>query len=136
MKTMSRYMAAMVFCVGNAAHAAEPFAGSWELVSAKYVKQNGEVLDEDAAKKLKSLKILSKNRFTFITQAKDGKFVSAGGGTYRIEGKQYIESLEYASDPKMLGKAYSFSYRVSNGRWVHKGMEDGVHIEEIWRRVD
>jgi hypothetical protein len=53
-----------------------------------------------------------------------------------MEGNQYIETLEYASDHKMLGKSYSFSYQLSNGDWIHKGMEDGVRVEEVWRRVD
>ena len=135
MKTIRTGLAALILSVSHFAFAADPLAGAWELVSAKYSKPNGELIDEISGGKIKSLKILSKNRFTFITKAKDGKFISAGGGKYRIDGNKYVESVDYASEARMLGKDYVFSWQHANGDWLHKGMEDGVRIEEVWRRV-
>lgn len=135
MKTIRTGLAALLLSVSSFAFGAEPLAGAWELVSAKYSKPTGELIEEVNEQKMKSLKILSQNRFTFITQSKDGKFLSAGGGKYRIDGGKYIESVEYASEARMLGKDYGFSWQLANGDWIHKGLEDGVRIEEVWRRV-
>lgn len=114
----------------------ESLVGVWELESARYTKENGELVDEIKDGKVKSLKIITKKHFSFITQDKDGKFLSAGAGTYQLNKKEYAETLSAISAPKMLGKTYRFTYEFDHGVWIHKGMEDGVFIEEHWRKIE
>ncbi|HEY8939809.1 MAG TPA: DUF4488 domain-containing protein, partial [Cellvibrio sp.] len=100
-----------------------------------YKNQKGEVVGEIKDKTTLSRKVLSDNHFTFITWDKTGKFVVAGSGTYTLTGESYKETVDATSEARLMGKTYDFNCTFKDGVWIHKGMEDGVLIEEHWRKV-
>ena len=118
------------------AFACESLQGAWELSYAVYKDQQGKVVYEIKAGAEKSLKVLSKGHFSFITQDKDGKFSVAGAGTYTLDGGQYTEVVSYASLDRLLGKTYRFNCQMKDGLWIHTGNEDHLLIEEHWKRAD
>lgn len=115
--------------------ACESLEGAWQLAYAVYKDQSGKVVYEIKGDSDKSLKILSKQHFSFITQAKDGKFAAAGAGTWSVKGNTYTEVVSYASLDRLMGKTYVFQCQLKEGTWIHSGNEDGIHIEEHWRRA-
>jgi hypothetical protein len=67
-----------------------------------------------------------------------------GGGTYRVTGTSYTESIDYFMDPELVGEEATFSCRVEGDQWYHDGeiprIEDGEQagswkIQEVWRRI-
>ena len=114
----------------------DSLVGAWELTYAIYKDANtGKVLEENRGDKDKSMKILSKGHFSFITQGKDGKFSVAAGGTYTLDGANYTEVVSYSSMDRLMGKTYKFQCAMKNGLWIHSGNEDHLIIEEHWKQV-
>jgi hypothetical protein len=111
-----------------------PLAGAWELVSGSYVGEGNAVVNYDDAE-IKSLKVLSGNRFSFTTTAK-GAFYAAGCGEYIVQDGLYVEIPTLASIPEMVGRRYEFSYRLDGDTWVNERWQANVCVErEIWRRI-
>ncbi len=110
-------------------------AGTWELEYAIYKNQKGDVVGEIKDKSTLSRKILSAQHFAFITWEKSGKFTVAASGTYSFKGEDYSETIDVTSEARLMGKTYHFNGVVKKDLWIHKGMEDGILIEEHWRRV-
>ena len=117
--------------------ASEPLSlqGSWILKSAVYTKADGTVI-KVSGEDLKSVKVLSKSHFSFVTVHKDGSFSSALTGTYQLKGDSYDETPQAGSVATMLNKTYAFKAKVEADLWLHSGMEDGMKIEEVWQRQD
>lgn len=118
----------------SAEHEAE-LAGTWELEYAIYKNQQGEVVGEIKNKNTLSRKILSKRHFSFITWEKNGKFTVAASGTYTYKDKKYSETIDVTSEARLMGKTYHFTGVIKKDVWIHSGMEDGILIEEHWRKV-
>lgn len=114
---------------------ATELTGAWELSYAVYKDQQGQVIAEIKDGTTRSRKVLSDSHFTFITWEKSGKFIAAGSGTYQHTGEQYQEKVDASSVARLMGKTYDFNCTFKDGLWIHKGMEDGVLIEEHWRKV-
>jgi len=111
--------------------------GAWELVYAIYKEEaTGKVLAENKGDAEKSMKILSKEHFSFITVEKDGKFSVAAAGTYSLEPGKYIEVVTMGSMERLLGKTYRFDCKMKDGLWIHSGKEDHLLIEEHWKQVN
>lgn len=110
--------------------------GTWELEYALYKNDKGEVVGEIKGKATLSRKILSEKHFAFITWDKAGKFSVAASGTYSLKGQDYSEVVDATSEKRLMGKTYHFNAVVKEDLWIHKGLEDGILIEEHWRRVD
>lgn len=129
-------LAAFCFAV-TPLQASEPSSlqGSWTLKSAVYTKADGTVI-KVSGDDLKSVKVLSKSYFSFVTVNKDGSFSSALTGTYLLKGNDYHETPQTGSVATMLNKTYEFKAKVEGDLWHHSGMEDGMKIEEIWVRLD
>ncbi|PUA28276.1 MAG: hypothetical protein B0W54_17540 [Cellvibrio sp. 79] len=134
MKKIYAGLLVLLLAFGQWANASE-LTGAWELEYAIYKNQKGEVVGEIKDKATLSRKVLSDNHFTFITWDKTGKFVVAGSGTYTLKGESYKETVDATSEARLMGKTYDFNCTFKDGVWIHKGMEDGVLIEEHWRRV-
>lgn len=110
--------------------------GTWELEYAIYKNQQGEVVGEIKDNGTLSRKILSAQHFAFITWDKNGKFTVAASGTYSYKGENYSETIDVTSEARLMGKTYHFNGVIKkNNLWIHKGLEDGILIEEHWRRV-
>lgn len=128
-------LVAFVFLILCGQVLAADLTGAWELEYAVYKNQKGEVVGEIKDQATLSRKVMSKEHFTFITWDKSGKFIVAGSGTYSLKGEVYKENVDSTSEARLMGKTYEFNCTFKNGVWIHKGMEDGVFIEEHWRKV-
>ena len=122
--------------VGAPALPCDPLAGAWELVYAVHKDESGRVVEEMKGGADKSMKILSKRHFSFITQDKDEKIVVAGAGTYSLEGGKYTEVVSFTSMDRLMGKTYRFNCAMKDELWIHTGKEDHLQIEEHWKLLD
>ncbi|VUD68933.1 hypothetical protein TDB9533_04293 [Thalassocella blandensis] len=111
-----------------------PFAGTWELVSGKYLGEDKKwTRSEDA--KITALKILNDSHYSFISLSK-GEFWGAGSGTYQFEKSKYSEIPVYVSYPMEKGQQYHFTYEMKDGIWTNRRYEKGELVEEeFWRKV-
>lgn len=109
--------------------------GSWELQSAIYRDQSGKVVSEIKDQQTKSRKLIAGSHFSFITWHPDGKFEVAASGSFSVDAKGYHEQVDATSLPRLQGKSYHFQCQIQGDKWLHQGLEDGIQIEEHWRRV-
>lgn len=116
------------------ASAASPFQGAWRLVRATYTQPSGSVQTMDSTQ-LTHLKVIDGNHFAYITQAADGRFIRAAGGTYRFDAATYTEHIELTSSDAMRGLDFTFGYRLDGDTWYQTGPVGGTKIEEVYRRV-
>ncbi|HTX90742.1 MAG TPA: hypothetical protein VMC09_05955 [Anaerolineales bacterium] len=108
--------------------------GAWELVSGSYVGEDHAVTNYTEAA-IKSLKVLSEDKFSFITTSQ-GTFYAAGGGDYTAENGLYVETPALASHPEMIQQRYEFQYQLDGDTWTNSRWQDGIRVEyEVWKRV-
>lgn len=113
---------------------AQSLAGSWELVSGRYLTDENKWLTSSEAE-ITSLKILNDSHYSYVSYGK-GKFWAAGNGTYAATDRDYTERPIYVSYPMEKGKQYHFQYSVEGDVWTNRRMEDGKLVEEErWRRI-
>lgn len=113
---------------------ANPLLGSWEFVKGKYATKDGYVTAK--APEITSIKLITESHFNYITQ-KNGAFHYAGGGEYKLQNKQFIETFSYGNIPSLLGKTMAFDYKITGQLWHHSLTENGKLVEaEVWRRID
>src|SRR5258706_12993730 len=105
----------------------DPFIGAWELVAGSWVNEDGSAITYEEAG-LKSLKILSDHKFTFITSSK-GSFYAAGGGEYLVENGAYTEIPSQASHSEMIGQHYKFNYQLEGDTWTNSRWKEDVRVE-------
>ncbi len=113
---------------------ANPLLGSWEFVEGKYATKDGFVTAK--APEITSIKLVTDSHFNYITQ-KNGIFHYAGGGEYKLQDKQFIETFSYGNIPSLLGKTMAFDYKIAGQLWHHSLTENGKLVEaEVWRKID
>lgn len=135
MKSILTLITLAILAFSQWATADASLAGTWELEYAIYKNDKGEVVGEIKDKTTLSRKILSEGHFAFITWDNTGKFIVAASGSYTLKGQDYKETVDVTSEARLMGKTYHFNATIKKDVWIHKGMEDGVLIEEHWRRV-
>jgi hypothetical protein len=135
MKRILTLIAITTLALSQWASANATLTGTWELEYAVYKNPQGEVVGEIKDKNTLSRKILSAHHFAFITWDKTGKFSVAASGNYTFKGEDYSETIDVTSEARLMGKTYHFNAVIKKDLWIHKGMEDGILIEEHWRRV-
>jgi hypothetical protein len=113
----------------------EALQGTWELASARYLDKTGTVVGSISAGSTFSRKVVAGRHMAFITWQPDGRFEVAASGTVQIEQGRYVERIDTASKPRLIGKTYRFACQLHGDMWQHSGDEDGIHIEEQWQRV-
>lgn len=109
--------------------------GVWQLEHAQYRKPSGDVLATIAQGQLQSRKFLLGQQFSFITTQPDGRFEVAAAGVWSVEKQFYIEQVQLSSLPRLRAKHYQFECQLEGDLWRHQGEEDGVIIDESWRRI-
>ena len=110
------------------------FAGAWELVHGYAIDEQGVKL-EYSQSNMKAQKILSNNRYCFVSMNDKG-FYAAASGRYELEGNTYTERAEAASYASMIGARFQFEYEISDGVWTNRRWKDGAIVEyEEWKRV-
>lgn len=112
--------------------------GTWRLVSTKYgdAKEFSDVSNQEP-----HIKMLTADRFVWVIYDSKTKLISRSmGGSYRLQGSSYTETIEFFLPQGMkvyLGKEQVFTLRVEGDRLFQSGkLSDGMNIEEIWQRVN
>lgn len=120
--------------------AASKITGSWRLVKGKYGK--GE-MKEYSEKGETAVKVFSGSRwsiafFNYEKKTYDG----AGGGTYKLEGEKYIETIEYFSwDLTSVGQTGVFTMKIENGMLHQYGTfeyngDKAYVVDEWYQKID
>lgn len=116
-----------------------PIKGSWKMVRYQYGKDPMKNMTDPYV----SYKTFTGTHWTGAGYNKDTKEITGScGGTYKLKGNQYDETIEYYSwDPKVAGKTFHFVMTIENDMLHQKGtMEwDGdanYVIDEWYSRVD
>lgn len=130
--------------------------GVWQAMSQK---MDGK----DVLMSGKDMKVITAKHFVFIYQDK-GKCLSllakktqrdsiaayfdmfgAGGGTYKLAGNTYTETIDYFSDPSYVGLSISFTVKVEGDKLYQSGkypiLEGGkkvkdVQLDEVYKRIE
>ncbi|QFU21971.1 hypothetical protein FM038_007265 [Shewanella eurypsychrophilus] len=133
-------LSSIAFATGLSAN---PFIGSWQLESGKYLDDKGLWQDYDSLN-LKAIKVLSASHFSFTTMKEvnqDGEvkdeFWAAGTGHYEFTDTRYIEYPALNSFGVAAGESFAFEYQIQGQELHTKRVEDGVLKEvEVWQRLD
>lgn len=99
-----------------------------------YIGQPGNVTP--APRSGGRLKFRMNNRWTFThADAATGVVKAHFGGTYRVRGEQYIETIDYSADPDdpELRSTLTFTVKVEGDTMTQTGV--GNPYTEVWRRV-
>ena len=121
-----------------------PFIGSWQLESGKYLDDKDEWQDYKSLN-LKAIKVISSSHFSFTTMKEieqaDGEkkqeFWAAGTGRYEFTDSLYIEYPELNSFGVVSGESFAFEYRIKGQELHTKRIEQGELKEvEVWQRLD
>ena len=111
--------------------------GTWALVSGQTITKNDTVFT-DYTKGKKMIKIINASHFAFLrhdlNHGKDSTTAdyAAGGGTYTLNGDEYVENLEYFNDRNWEGHSFHFKVRLSNDTLIQTGIEkiDSLGIDQ------
>jgi len=108
---------------------ANDLIGTWVLVG-----KPGEVGEAPATGG--RLKFLTGKHWT-VTQAdpKTGLTIFHHGGTYTLNGNEYIENVEYANESttNLIGQAFKFTVKVEGDTLTQTGI--GNPWTEVWKRA-
>lgn len=114
--------------------------GTWLLVYGE--TRTGDSIEIKDLSNTKFIKILNKDHFAFFNQLEgtDEGFYG-GGGTYTLNGKSYVERLDYVGVKELRGEEFSFELEVKGDSLIQSGLEDvpeaGIkrHIVEKYIRI-
>jgi hypothetical protein len=103
--------------------------GTWVLLS-------GQPLPEGA----RDIKMLSGGHFMFAAyDTQTGEPLYAAGGSYTLNGNDYVEHMDFASDKiaaGLVGKNQSFTVTVEGDTFTQKGtLSNGKPLTEKWKRI-
>lgn len=101
--------------------------GTWRLRLAETVT-DGKHAVQDYSQGQQMIKIINETHFAFLKHDLDpdraGKNnFDAGGGTYRLVGDQYIESLDFYADRNWEGKSFTFKIQIKGDTLIQTGIE-------------
>lgn len=117
--------------------------GTWRLVSATSITGGVSASTVDTTK-TSMIKIINRSHFAFLKHdlhapRDSSNHFESGGGTYTLQGDQYIEHLEYCGDPAWEGHSFSFTVSMHSDTLVQRGREKvegtGIDREIIERYV-
>ncbi|UJP65697.1 hypothetical protein [Mongoliitalea daihaiensis] len=106
---------------------AQSIEGAWKLTH-----QNGQEITN-----AEYIKLIQDGYFAFGAKLMDGdKFLGAGGGDIKIEGNQYIETLDfYTLDPESVGTTVSYGFELKDDQLLLSKTIDGQPVQEVWRKI-
>jgi hypothetical protein len=104
---------------------AADLVGTWELTGAINVNSTP----------MTSLKFFTGRHWNITKFDKDGKVVFHHGGTYKLDGDQYTETIEYANEntADMIGRTFKFKITMKDDTYTQLGVDNSFH--EIWKRA-
>ncbi len=115
--------------------------GSWKLVYGE-IKEEDSIQVKDLSKS-NFIKLINKDHFAFFNQPTNGgDGFYAGGGSYSLDGNNYVEKLEYIAVDEVRGHEFQFQIEIKGDTLIQSGIEDvpeaGIkrHIIEKYVRID
>jgi len=118
-----------------------PVKGAWQMVKSKYGDDKDYINYEQAG--LRSIKMFTGTRWSGSSYNLNEKKISgSNGGTYKISGSTYTETVEYFSwDATTEGKTFVFTMTLEQGMLHQVGYieYDGnakYLIDEWYKRID
>ncbi|WOT04127.1 hypothetical protein [Shewanella youngdeokensis] len=120
-----------------------PFIGSWELVSGKYLDGKGQWVHYSDLK-LSAIKVISAHNFSFTTMKNIGtasepvnEFWAAGSGPYIFSDTEYTEFPQLNSFGVVDNKSFSYRYVIHGSQWQTMRVENGeLKEQELWHKID
>ena len=129
MKSLFFHLSLVALCLFSCAKTPERPAyrndieGTWQLVYGQ-VKENDSLIIKDLSKS-SFIKIINDSHFAFFNQVEDdaSKFYG-GGGTYKINGDDYIETLTYTSALDFKNHEFPFKIEIKGDTLIQSGVEE------------
>jgi len=118
----------------NSCNPGHKILGTWKMVSYKY----GEGKETNWPDDTKALKLITPTHFTWIHyQTKDNVVYDSAGGTYKFDGVNYTENVDYGGKGMVpyFGKS-KFKLKFKGDQMFLSGtLADGYKIEEVWKKL-
>ena len=97
--------------------------GTWQLIYGE-VKENDSLTIKDLSKS-SFIKIINDSHFAFFNQVEgDASKFYGGGGTYKISGDDYIETLIYTSALDFKDHTFPFKVVIKEDTLIQSGVEE------------
>lgn len=109
-------------------------AGLWRITGRG--NENGQITPMQRGAR-KTIKLLTGTRFQWAAiNPQTKQFFGTGGGTYRFENGQYVETIDFFSrDNSRVGRSLTFTDSVNGAEWRHTGQSStGGKVDEVWTR--
>jgi hypothetical protein len=118
--------------------------GTWELVSAKWSYSDTNVVEFPNSEYDREVKMIGKTHFLFIRQDTTNKdLFFSGGGTYKLEGNRYTETLDVASWGTDIGSVITYDCQFNDSMWIMTGPVNvegeelpGWKLHEEWEKIE
>jgi len=117
--------------------------GTWELVSAKWIFSDTNILEFPNSEYDREVKVIGKTHVLFIRQdTTDKELYFSGGGTYTFEGNKYTEILDFTDWGSDLGTTSVYDCEFKDSMWIITGpVNEGENVpkwklREEWRKIE
>jgi len=110
------YLMILMIIPGCAPKKTIPMEGAWQVVSWEHMAGDSLMWKFPGSFTGSEIKIWSKSHFNFAGRYKtDTAFVdNCGGGTYKLDGNHYEESILYFPDQKVVGTTIRLLLEIRN----------------------
>ena len=99
--------------------------GAWTLASTA----DGQDLSDQ-----RRLKFFGRKHWAVTQSDEDGAVQYHHGGTYTLDGDEYVETIEYGmgQTAQLVGQKYTFKIKVEGDKYTQTGV--GNPYNEVWKR--
>src|SRR5688500_2685179 len=109
----------MTFILSSLGLSAQNLNGAWKLVN-----YNGKPFQDEC------IKIYSDEYFMFGVHTAEGAFVKAGGGNYKVNGKEYTEVPDFfTSDSTQVRKPLHYSFSLKKDELTLSANDGGNAVK-------
>ncbi|BAO75504.1 hypothetical protein WPG_1274 [Winogradskyella sp. PG-2] len=107
--------------------------GTWKMIYAE--TKQGDSVDIKDLSSTDFIKIINASHFAFINQDYNSveNFYS-GGGTYKYQDGQYVETLNFTSVEPIRNHEFPFTIKIIRDTLIQKGLEE-VKAADIKREI-
>ena len=109
--------------LNNVAERKNEIIGTWKLIYAD-IKENDSLTIKDMTKS-DFIKIINSTHFAFFNQDPDNAEGFYGGaGTYKLDGNQYTETLNFFGEEIYRGQSFQFTIEINGDTLIQSGLEE------------
>ncbi len=107
----------------NDTESVNELVGTWKMIYGE-IRENDSLQVKDLSE-TDFVKIINKGHFAFFNQDhSDSEGFYGGGGTYRLEGDQYTETLSYTRVAAIRGHSFPFTIEIKGDTLIQYGLEE------------